>query len=160
MKTSNHRRSARMLAIGVGLAATLLAGCQATPPPTPSKVVIPAEYSRLPGLWGVSGDSSLSCENNPHQISFSEDQGFMLLEYTHRRRETGERKQETKLRYRILRTSPHLRLVVEGETDKNWAGNRYAWDLLMLSPDSYCLRRMTDRPGACSPPRRRCAASP
>jgi hypothetical protein len=63
-------------------------------------------------------------------------------------------------RYRILSDSPHLRVLLEGETRRNPATNRLVlWDLVLVTPDQYCWHRADGKPGSCSRRIVRCQAN-
>lgn len=115
-------------------AACALVGCKTTELPTASV------YDVLPGTWGSTFNKSISCDSNPHTISFTEDRTEMLLTYAKpRQTRDGE---ITTVRYKVLSDKPYLHLSREGEKRRNPAGGRLArWDLVMVSSDRYCWHR-------------------
>jgi hypothetical protein len=142
----------RVLAWLLISAACGLAGCKTVEQP---KVSV---YEVLPGKWGWRHDKHAGCDSNPHIISFSEDRKEMTLTYA-RPAETVIGETMTS-RYRILSDSPHLRVLLEGETRRNPATNRLVlWDLVLVTPDQYCWHRADGKPGSCSRRIVRCQAN-
>lgn len=107
------------------------------------------------GQWGFEVEGA-SCEDNPHIISFSEDGSKMSLRYS-----VGlDGDPPTAATYRVIAEGPgFLRMAMDGETRTTEAGVPVPWDLVLLSPDSYCWHRTDWQPGGCTQPATRCGGS-
>jgi hypothetical protein len=56
----------------------------------------------------------------------------------------------------IDESANYLRMSMKGETRLDPAGNAVVWDLVLLSPDSYCWHRSDWQEGGCTQPAIRC----
>jgi hypothetical protein len=116
---------------------------------------VPTIFTVLPGSWGWKDSDQVGCATNPHQLSFTKNRQLMLLT-TKKPFDGPDGRPMSTVRYRVLETSPHLRMSIEGETRTTPSGDLVVWDLVMLSNDRYCWHR-TDWPqGSCTKTNERC----
>lgn len=105
------------------------------------------------GTWGFPVGGA-SCEDNPHTIEFTEDAERMILRYA----KGLEGNPPTEAKYRILGEGPgFMRMEIEGETRTTDEGIPVKWDMVLLSPDSYCWHRTDWQEGGCTQPAERCS---
>jgi hypothetical protein len=132
----------------VALVAVLFGGCVASRP------VDQSIFAVLPGTWAWEQNAEFGCEGNSHAISFTRDRKVMLLKY---RQESKEQEiPADAVRYQVLQSEPHLRMVIEGEKRTTPAGDPVVWDVVLLGPDRFCWHRTDWQPGACTPAVVRC----
>lgn len=103
----------------------------------------------LPGVWGWEA-APKRCQENPHYISFTA--GGSRMEIRHPKGAVvGNQAPEVVTVYRILATSADaLKMEIIGETRKTERGDPVVWDLIVLSPDSYCWHRTDWPPQGCT----------
>jgi hypothetical protein len=117
---------------------SLALGCASGPSTTDEWVSV------VSGTWGLASGEA-TCQNNPHEISFSSDRLHMNVELRSPI-QSGIGTTESKFRYRILGARPsELRMELEGETRTTDDGKLVIWDLRMRGQDEYCWHR-TDWP--------------
>jgi hypothetical protein len=100
-------------------------------------------FGRVAGTWRWEYRAD-DCQENPHTISFSEDRRFMILSYP-------LSKDTHTVRYEILAIGPSaIRGKMLGETRTTPAGQTVVWDLVLVTPDSYCWHRTDWAPDGCT----------
>jgi hypothetical protein len=105
--------------------------------------------TNLVGSWGWSKDGP-SCAETPHKITFSPDKKIMYLAMREDPASSGGQAVKT-VTYRVLEFSTErLRLAMEGERRRTAEGSLVEWDVVGLSPDSYCWHRSDWTPRACT----------
>ena len=103
----------------------------------------PTIFEQLAGTWdwvGIRG----SCRDNPHTISFSVEQQFMTLTYRRPFKPAAELEVDpsrpTEVRYEVREHSGkaiRVFMVQPAETRRTDAGELVAWDLILVSRDTY-----------------------
>jgi hypothetical protein len=90
------------------------------------------------GVWDWAGRDG-TCRDNPHTISFSPDQRYMVLTFPHPiDSATGKRE----ARYEIRgQTRNSIRGFIIDETRRTEGGELVVWDLVLTSPNSYRWHR-------------------
>ena len=106
------------------------------------------------GTWGF-GVEGASCDDNPHTIEFSADGQFMFLRYS----QTVDGEPPPVTKYELLGEGPgFMRMAMKGETRTTDEGEPVKWDMVLLTPDSYCWHRTDWQEGGCTQPAHRCSA--
>lgn len=113
-------------------------------------------FEHLVGTWDVA-DRRGRCGANPHTISFTSDNGFMILSY--RYPVDGQLGHVLAARYEVLAYANHtvrVRLVDPAETRTDSDGNFVTWDLGLVHPTKYVWQRTDWKKGAFTDERIRC----
>jgi hypothetical protein len=108
------------------------------------------------GKWGFDVDG-VRCGENPHTIEFLPDGRTMTLSY-----EKGvDDAPRLVATYTLIGEGPGcMRMKLQGETRETESGDLVQWDLVFLSPDSYCWHRTDWQEGGCTQPAVRCSVTP
>lgn len=123
----------------------------------PAKKKVPLEAA-LAGTWGFELEGG-TCDVNPHRISFSQDRMTMELRYS----KGVNGKPAAEATYRVKgKGKDFLRMKMDGEKRRSDRGILVEWDLVLVTPDSYCWRRTDWEPDDCTVEAIRCpeAADP
>lgn len=105
------------------------------------------------GTWGLDIEG-VRCEENPHTIEFPDDGETMVLRYA--KGVDGE--PPTVATYDLMGEGPgYMRMQMRGEARTTEAGDPVEWDMVLLSPDSYCWHRTDWQDGGCTQPAHRCS---
>jgi hypothetical protein len=103
----------------------------------------------LPGMWDWE-QAPKRCQENPHSIAFAAAGTRMEVRHPKGAVIDKEPPQVVTV-YRVLSEKPYaLRTQIVGETRKTDRGELVVWDLILLTPDSYCWRRTDWPPQGCT----------
>jgi hypothetical protein len=128
-------RNLRRLVLFVGATVLFAPACRArvqtTAPPAPI-------FERMIGTWGwLEGD--LTCQVNPHTISFSRDLKFMHFRYP-APVDTATGRREAQYEVRSY-TDTSFRVFLQHESRRDSTGQLVEWDLVLLGNDRYTWHR-------------------
>jgi hypothetical protein len=107
-------------------------------------------FERVTGTWDWQGDPG-HCRDNPHAISFSSDERFMILTFRHPPKGIqADPNLPLEVRYKVLEHKDQtirVFLVQPPENRYTPAGELVVWDLILTGRNTYVWRR-TDWPAS------------
>ena len=104
------------------------------------------------GTWGTEFEGAM-CSDNPHTIRFSADGHSMTLAYT----KSLTADPPTRVEYRVIGEGKgFIRMQITNETEKGADGQLVMWDIVLLTPNSFCWHRSDWSDEGCTKPITRC----
>jgi hypothetical protein len=106
----------------------------------------------LSGTWGSEYEGS-KCSDNPHTLKLSADGQSMVLAYA----KSLNSEPPTRVEYRIIgEGKDFVRTQKLSEKETAADGSLVMWDIVILTPDSYCWHRSDWSDEGCTKPIVRC----